>query len=513
MTLYEQCHEWLEQKQFKPILESIEALPEAEHSFELDAVYAQALAALANPDQEEGASKLERVIELGQTHAEALATSIPFLWTVGYAHYALGNFGEAQRLLERAITLIEESGETEGQRLEQAKEMVRLATAEMLNPELDVDDTFRVKVAAMWKAFAAREAEWRATLFDEEAYQKSAQAMLDEVSDVLHMALADIGLEISVNPIEHRPEIVFVGEENLVLLHALRAALSAAPESITEHWKLTLGRAPLAANSTLTLAEYELDIALTDVRVWVERVQRAGRELVNLRLYHPQLASLALREDETALLEWLTAELAERAVGELVYVTWLGEVTLADQDTMARREDCTLETLLEKLTTLGINANPNDWQLLDVPSFYSVSEPVQYQDKERWEDHRFDIVEGVSSCLPFHTFYMQNDARVMDSLTRSGIVAGFMLWDMNVVSDEQAQKQLADLRRWLRKRLDEQAVSIIGSARGTEKGYLDLLIWDYPAFLDALDSLGDEMKLELAGFHTFYRRCLTLYVI
>lgn len=507
MTLIEKARQWLKDEEFDRIIDADLEIPEEDHSFEFDEVLVAALARTADPDTEEGKERLKRILALAENHEEELLNSSNFCRFVGYAHYALCNYGQSLPLFERALTLLREEGASEA-RIDNVLEMGRYSVDEMMSPTLASGvDTFKARAAAVWEVFSEREADWRKTIMGSDNLAEDGLALIDEIHEVLSELLPFCAFEVGKNEEAGRPEIIFSAEGNVVLLMAARAFVQNAPDTIKRNWLLTLGRPALPPSFALKVAELGIDLTREEVRVTIDAPQAPLENArVNLVLHHPQLAALA--EMNAGAADWVAEILLNQTLGEIACMRLIGELAVADEPASLGAEDCTLATLGQALSQLGIDVQALSAVSEDQRDPYVVNTDGEVSERA---DYRLDIVEGESSALLLHLDYLYDEPVLMDMLRASGIVAGFLVWDIKGLNEEEALALEAHISAALHERLDESVFTEVGCARGLYTGYLDVIVWDYTTFLEALDAVYNELALKVSGFHTFYRRCPTLY--
>ena len=102
MNVLEQCRLWHETEQYQKIIDTLEAVDEAERTPEMDSELARAYNNAAVMDAPDGRRMLRRAIELLEPHEAELGDTALWNFRMGYARFHLDQDGRALKYFLRA---------------------------------------------------------------------------------------------------------------------------------------------------------------------------------------------------------------------------------------------------------------------------------------------------------------------------------------------------------------------------------------------------------------------------
>jgi hypothetical protein len=130
----------------------------------------------------------------------------------------------------------------------------------------------------------------------------------------------------------------------------------------------------------------------------------------------------------------------------------------------------------------------HDKEVFDNPQQVYISYRFEPQENE---ELRFDVVAGSSCFQPLVANYYNGSTELFDQLNRFGAQAMFIAFPFKNEKEGDAKKAL-DFRYELEDRLSEELLSpeglglLLGGAVGTGTCYIDLLLFDKPAFMEKI---------------------------
>ena len=130
----------------------------------------------------------------------------------------------------------------------------------------------------------------------------------------------------------------------------------------------------------------------------------------------------------------------------------------------------------------------HDKEVFDNPQQVYTSYRFEPQENE---ELRFDVVAGSSCFQPLVANYYNGSTELFDQLNRFGAQAVFIAFPFENEKEGDAKKAL-DFRYELEDRLSEELLSpeglglLLGGAVGTGTCYIDLLLFDKPAFMEKI---------------------------
>ena len=350
---------------------------------------------------------------------------------------------------------------------------------------------FRVRTQEAWAAFLAGEGELRA-LMDQKDRGAVSGRLVEWCGELLTPAFASPSFELGYNGEKY--ELILSPEGDRARLFQLAYFQQRVPRELLKNWNILVGR---TRSKSYILQMFGQDIALEDVRVWVEKTQDNG---VGLRLCCEKLAPL-MKEDRNQVYQ-LMCILLDQALGELAAMRYVDYL-----DILEVPEGGESIPLSELAGFVASEVDPEGWLQAGDPGL-ACQRYTAYEGKPSEEENwalRQDIYVGVTCCIPIINAYFQGEDYYMDRLHQDGAVPGFFYYPL----DKVGRKEILDLRDQLEEailgRTGEGVVTFTGGATGTAFGYLDFIAWDLKVLLDAAVEVFAGAPVSWASFHTFRR--------
>ena len=220
-----------------------------------------------------------------------------------------------------------------------------------------------------------------------------------------------------------------------------------------------------------------------NVRAEVKRMnikqasEQSGVSAPNIRFYEKDLCSLEEAQSYNAYYIMM-----EIMLGEGLSYQYIADVERAD----APLED---SISLPALRTYIVDTlKAHDKEVFDNPQQVYTSYRFEPQENE---ELRFDVVAGSSCFQPLVANYYNGSTELFDQLNQFGAQAVFIAFPFENEKEGDAKKAL-DFRYELEDRLSEELLSpeglglLLGGAVGTGTCYIDLLLFDKPAFMEKI---------------------------
>ena len=469
-TMKAQLQKWHEEDEYQQIIDTIEALPEAECDDDLIGQLARAY----NNRGSEG--DYERAVALLLSIAERCQEQANWHFRLGYAYYYLDRDAQAKAEFERALEL--QPGD------EDAEEFISRCRRNLVYPV--ATRPFTARVAEFWQVFAEKEADIRQMVDKKE----NAQALTELVSRLLKKAFAESYFEIGFNGEKY--DLILTAEGQKHALFKLRYWQSQAPEALKAHWNFYVGRQSVSDLGNYALQMYGINCTMADVLCWPEVVE--GRR-VGLTLYAEAWQSL-LAEDENAAYN-LAAIMIDQCIGEasaIVHVDWLDLLTEPSEE-----EGLPLSRLREFIRELDDGQEDID------PCEYFTTYEMEPADLEGDWDLREDVIVGNTACAEVVSSYYQGDDAIMDAHQADGVIYGFLFYDNQAIEGS----EVVNFRGEIEDEIAEKTQGfgeIIGGATGLIYSYIDCICYDIASFMEvAVDVLNSHPELSERGFHVFRR--------
>ena len=357
-----------------------------------------------------------------------------------------------------------------------------------------IEKPFRVRADEVWAALEAQATELEDafdSVTDADEVEKRLAAILEPVSASwwrLDVSAEDDRIKVEISPNGWRLEC-------FPILEFLRRV----PESLSDRWTFTAGRARRDDTSFETFMAGNEVLSADDVLIWPEPHEGMWRLLVYIEDFKGT--------EERARIECFQAvrALIDRTVGEAARLRRADAITLVPKAPSG--EGLTLsefrEFLFEKAPECR-RMTLKDYAWL--PHEYGMR-----PDTRPGAPLLADVTEGITHCPPLGYLYGQGKSIGMDALGAAGACAGFLFLDVKDDAEGLAPKK--DRRIKARKMLEVRLrglgdgyLDVVGYASGVRYEYLQFIAWDLSAVLECASAAFEELDdVVEAGFHTYLR--------
>ena len=479
MDLLKQCQQWFEQDEAQKVIDTLEAIPAEERTPELDSELAKAYIAIAEIGERE---PYEKALELLAPHEEYFTEDHCWNYRIALAYYCLDEEGPALRYFEKALKARPGDKDTQ-EYIDDCRRRLSLPRFEK---------NFRERTQEAWAAFSQIEAELRQIMDTNEMHQRGDE-LIEKCGNALKTALRDTSFELGFNGEKY--ELILSPEGLRSRLFPLVYFQKQAPESVLEHWNIWVGRQPCEG---FELRAGDIEVRAEDVQVWAEKTEDSQ---MNLVLYCEKLTPL-LKED-TDRVWWALSMLVDQTIGEVSAIA-----LIAGFDVSAQPKDepsTPLTKLPELVQSMGLSLWRDGSDYLENSYIAYELDPVE--DPEA--DWRLDVYTGSYRLPVMLNEYMAACTDTVDEYHRDGIVAGFLCYPVDSFTGEERSNAILDFRDALQEAILDKAgaetVTFLGGATGLYYGYLDFIIWDLPAVLDAAKDFFADSCVAQGAFHVFRR--------
>lgn len=332
---------------------------------------------------------------------------------------------------------------------------------------------FAQRIADGWEKFAAGESELRRLI--------SEKADSDKITGCCHAllseAFSDPCFEVGFNG--EKFDLILSPEKDKYMLYLYEAFKKRAPESVTEHWNILLGRQKTDKNFALGFRGKQ--VAPSEITVKTEQSEN-GFKVIG---YCEQLAPLLAENRANAL--WFFDILLDMALGEIVNMRYIDTIDLAEKpfDGIPLLE---LPAEMEKLF-----GEKECWD--SVESYLESYSGFEMKPREFTEDEyptpRLDAFVFFSAIPQLMFEYLDGDCRTINKADNDGVAAGFVFFPVYVFEDDENAKRgekILNFRDELEAYINGKAgesVVFVGGASGVDNCYLDFLAWDLKPVLGA----------------------------
>lgn len=403
------------------------------------------------------------VINLAQTLGEDDQTP-QILCELGKAYLELDRAGAALECFDKALA---DNPSDDG-----AKELAGECRKRLTLPIFKKN--FAQRIEDGWKKFAAGESKLRRLI--------SEKAESDVITGLCHELLSDAFcdpcFEVGFNGEKY--DLILSPEKDKFMLYLYDAFKMRAPESVTEHWNILLGRQP-ARDKKYALGFMGKQVAPSDVIVKTEQSENCFKVVG----YCEQLVPLLAENRSNAL--WFFDLLLDVTLGEIVNMRYIDIINLEEKPF----EGTPLLKLPEEMEK--IFGEKEGWD--NTESYLESYVGYRMEPREFAEDEyptpRLDTFIGVSALPQLAFEYPDEECRTINKAEKDGVAVGFIFFPADDFEDDENAKRgekILNFRDELMRYLEENTngnFTFVGGASGIYNCYLDFLAWDLKAVLDA----------------------------
>lgn len=334
-------------------------------------------------------------------------------------------------------------------------------------------EPFASRVSRFWSWFEEHRAEL-------ESVPERGEKNMSELVDKLAEGMQIIGDGVYFN-VGNR-ELTFCVEENTECYYLYPWLVESMPESLRETWTVYPCKQP--ENKTdFDFGMFDKKISVSDILVSAEYNDKGNS--FDVHFYHPVLSELT--EDESVQAFYIILELI---IGEGTVYNYIDEVKPTDKTAGMMPIGDVAEYMKSAIESHGQKYYTEPF----LPWCTYQGKPVADSNNERE-----DIISGASCYMDLNREYLDGDRKIYDALAEKGAVALMLILNQ---PEGMETGDFLDLKYAIQDHvialLDQSIVKgqLIGSAYGTSgRGYIDLLLYDEPQFLEYISN--DEVIGEL----------------
>ena len=463
-ALYKQLIRWHEEEEFQKIVDAVLALPDDERDYESTGQLARALNNLG--DYETAAEFLLGVEEQGDNDP---------LWhyRLGYAYFNSRMFKQAKEEFGKVLQLTPDDDDAQmyvewcEEELSPTAKTDRLNDRLMATEALTAGITFRERVDAFWQWFTQREALLAEMV--EKREEEEADKMIEMVAEGVRLLGEDVNFNIGGNY-----EFTFAVEGQVYLFYLLPWLVARMPEQFRGKWNF-LPYMQGTQGESLGFEMYGRNIPLEEVKVGLHYVEE--QNYFDVRFYHAALVDLPENESYNAF--YIMMELT---IGEGLARIYVNRVEQA----AGMEKGMFPLTKLEACMTMALEEAKKNI-LLRPDERYTVYEMAL----EEGMDLRYDTVVGNTCFAELVREYFSGEAVNADKLENCGAKAAFLVVPVENSEPSESLRLRYEIEDCLIARVlgergsGRETGMVLGGACGKDYLYVDLLLYDTPAFIFA----------------------------
>lgn len=257
---------------------------------------------------------------------------------------------------------------------------------------------------------------------------------------------------------------------------------------ITQYW---LARAPTLPGWTFYAARQPGPIKgqimhigenkFDPMEFWIAPTLNVENEEIDIVAWHPLFKVLDDRQQKTVLYLFLDEVLGEYGTEMYLGVIETGETQLANSIPLAE--------LLEFVKTTETQQGWKKYPPGKCFTGYSCKEPHQ-------NFLRGDVIAGTTANFRLIREYLNSDGELDDPLKGTGADYLFVAFDASIFPEGQQVDARGKIEDALESALESaQSGRVLGGAMGTQKAYIDLMIFDGEASLKIIQQILKEQKM------------------
>lgn len=438
--------EWHASDQHQDIIDTLERIPDKERDFEIIGILARAY---------NNVEEYARAIELLESVKEKGKDDFAWNFRIGYAYYYQDRLDEALACFKKARELNEED--------EYTKDFIRLC-----NKELPLSK----RVERFWDWFVSNEKELSERLHP--STQEEADDFIAFVGEGTGLISKDMHFNLGG---DHEFTFSVEGWPDLFIIYPY--IISCMPECLKSKWRFF----PFNQGTDVPfgLRMYGADIDCGKIMVKTEYLP--DNNCFNLFFFEKNLCALPKEASNNAF--WV---ILENILGEGLSFKYIDRIEPLEEPEEGMIPLPALRHHIKE--TVEANGQKYVENPKDLYSTYRL-EPKES------DELRFDVIIG-STCLgSLLSEYYGDSTELFDHINSFGASALYIAFPNGDVGDE-----ILNLRHDIEDRISDEILKplnigqIIGGATGTNCSYIDLIVYDEPAFLDKVVTL-------LEGYPTF----------
>ena len=357
-------------------------------------------------------------------------------------------------------------------------------------PQWQFEKNFKERTLEAWYVFEQYESKLR-QLMNDDRHRENGDEIVRLTENAFSIALSDVDFSIGFNG--NKYEVIFSPNGSKVELFKLVYFTKHAPKALLENWSFIIGR---KADPDFYISFGDLSINAKDVQLWVEALDKKH---MDLSMYCPKLA--ALPEEQRQQSFGILGFLASKAAGEMNLMSYVDSVNVLEAPLTDK------PYLLNDLPMLMENMNCD----LNISAEEYLECGISYGRKENddaFEVH-LDILKGFTLCPSLFNEYLDGTTNGFDELYADGAIAGFVCYSLEeFVGEDRTEKVIAfnqELGKYLEKYAGSDVYTYIGDAVGKHCGYVDVIAWDLPTFVDTVAEFFKNNKSAKVDFYGFKR--------
>lgn len=345
--------------------------------------------------------------------------------------------------------------------------------------------SFKSKVQQFWLAFSEEEATIR-EMIDNEV---EGNTLISFTKSILKIAFTDIEFQLGIN-LENKYELTLSPQGDRIKLIQYHYWLKYAPKHLKKRWDFFSSK-PALVNTKYEVDMFGVNLTNKDLLLYPEINYSSSK--IELKVYCPKLQNLSDSQRYSMFFIFL-----DQYISELYSIEHISNIEFIREKLKGGEIEMTsLKEYIDSAIT------ENGWINSDNPLDAYLGYKVKRTDKKDWI-LREDIAAGYSSCTSPISSYHFKDETFFTKYKEEGVIFGFIFYEnLDIPQDEIVPTRATIEDEIIERTVQHGIANCIGGATGFHFSYIDLIIYDYEAFLKIVKSIMSTYTFEEAGFSYF----------
>ncbi|MBK5721232.1 hypothetical protein JGH11_10155 [Dysgonomonas sp. Marseille-P4677] len=348
-----------------------------------------------------------------------------------------------------------------------------------------MQESFKNRVSKFWKSFLEEEYQIR-EMMDNNA---DGQTLISFVDNILQIAFSKVYFEMGKNS-EGKYELILTPEGDRCRLMQIYYWNQYAPQSLSETWNFYSTK-PAHADPDSTMEMYGTKIDKSDIVIYPETDNQ--RSKINIEVYSPKLMQLEEKQRYSMFFIYL-----DQFISELYTMEYVGYINFIESQKEKGSTNITdLKTIIDK------RIEENSWPKFENPTQIYSGYRIEPSQEKEWT-LREDVFSGYTSCTALINDYYQGHRNHFDEAKENGVIFGFLFFENINIPREEVVNFRSEIEDKIISEINYNGIAnSLGGATGFHFSYIDLIIYDFEAFIPIAKNILSFYNFEEVGFSYF----------
>lgn len=384
-------------------------------------------------------------------------------------------------------------------------------------------ENFNQRVTLTWEEFSKQEQQLYELASDYFQQAPAPEYMISPPEKIFHK-IYDI-LELAVDELiifwrkrNGKIQIILSTNYTRYKVFTLEKLVNQMPEHLKNHWEFLVGIPP-EGNQNIVLGDFAIGdffIDTDNVFLWIDNTD----EELTFSFYCERLKHLS----RTSTIVLMVCDLIANQIGEFALMNFIlkNNLKLDILDVPKEEEPILLSNFYNEVEKQGLTISN------DLKEYLGYQVPYENEPDLNWKKEwliRNDVFSGKSK-IPmildlFKYGYQYHTPKIYEYFYSCGAVIGFFCFPVECFrSDDKLEIEeyyIENLSQewlcYLKNKLGDDAITLIGTATGLCMGYFDFIAWDFETVSTATKEFFEKTSIEWVNFHSFYPRSKAVKIL